>query len=114
MVMGLAGSRAADIPDRHILIINATSQTMTQFYASDPRFSEWPEDILGGHVIPSGASLRLNVADGTPQCVFNLRAMFADGRFLESAAINVCEVPEHRFSEDRFAEVRRRPFQGRP
>lgn len=102
--MSLAGFQTAESPDRYILIVNATSQTMIQFYAHDPCCSAWPEDILGGHVIPAGGSLRLNVADGSPQCVFDMRAKFSDGHYLEDAAVNVCEVTEHRFTE-----VRRRP-----
>jgi len=98
--MGLAGFQAADIPDRHILIVNATSQTMTRFYAHDPCCSAWPEDILGGHVILAGASLRINVTDGSGQCVFNFQARFADGHTLEANRINVCENPEYRFTEE--------------
>ena len=107
--MGLTGFQAADIPDRHILIVNATSQTLTQFYAHDPCCSAWPEDILGGHVVPAGASLRLNVTDGSAQCVFDFQALFADGHVLEADGIDVCETPEYRFTGETSRPSRDHP-----
>ena len=45
-------------------------------------------------------TLRINVTDGSGQCVFNFQARFADGHTLEANRINVCENPEHRFTDE--------------
>lgn len=89
---------AAAGPDRRVRIINDTGVTMTQFYASNVDADSWEEDILGSDVLRSGQSVRVNIDDGTGACVFDFKAVFADGDVLVRENINVCRISEYRYS----------------
>lgn len=83
--------------DRRVRIINDTSVTMTQFYASNVDTDSWEEDILGSDVLRSGQSVRVNIDDGTGACVYDFKAVFADGDVLVRQNINVCRISEYRY-----------------
>ena len=84
--------------DRRVTIINDTGVTMSQFYASSVDASSWEEDILGRDVLRSGRSVRINIDDGTGACVFDFKAVFADGDVVVRENINVCRISEYRYS----------------
>lgn len=92
------GFQSRDGQDRRVLIINETGVTMTHFYASSSGQSNWEEDILGRDVLASGASVRINIDDGSGACVYDFRARFSDGDVLNRFRINVCEITEYRYT----------------
>jgi hypothetical protein len=98
VALGTMGFRSSDDQDRRVLIINATGVTMTHFFASNSGQNDWQEDILGEDVLPSGASVRINIDDGTDACLYDFKARFADGDELVRHRINVCEITEYRYS----------------
>ena len=69
VAFGTMGFQSNDGEDRRVLIINATGVTMTHFYASNSGRNDWEEDSLGEDVRPSGASVRINIDDGSVACM---------------------------------------------
>lgn len=78
--------------DRSVTVINATGYTITQFYGSNSGRSSWEEDILGSAVLPSGSAVDINFNDGTGACLFDFKAVFADGSSVVESNVDVCRV----------------------
>jgi hypothetical protein len=93
----IAVSFAAEAQDRRVNIINETGVTLNEFYGSNVNADTWEEDILGADVLPSGSSVVINFDDGSGECLFDFRAVFADGDVLVNEGINVCEISEYRY-----------------
>lgn len=98
VALGTMGFQSNDGQDRHVRIINATGVTMTHFYASNSGENDWQEDILGRDVLANGASVRINIDDGSGACIYDFKARFADGDELERYRINVCQISEYRYT----------------
>lgn len=92
-----AAAPALAANDRRVRIINDTRVTMTQFYASSVNADDWEEDILGRNVLAAGSSVRVNIDDGSGECYFDFKAVFADGDVLVREHINVCSISEYRY-----------------
>lgn len=78
--------------NRHVTVYNASYSTITHFYGSRVGASSWEEDILGSSVIPSGAAVDINFDDGTGACLFDFKAIFADGSTAVEQSIDVCST----------------------
>ena len=98
VALGTMGFQSNDGQDRRVRIINATGVTMTHFYASNSGENDWQEDILGQDVLRSGASVVINIDDGSGACIYDFKARFADGDELERYRINVCQITEYRYT----------------
>jgi hypothetical protein len=85
--------------DRRVRIINETNWTMVEFYASNVGTNDWEEDILGYDVLGSGESVMVDIDDGTGYCLYDFRAVFADGDVLVRERIDVCEISSYRYHE---------------
>ncbi|RUT35159.1 hypothetical protein EMQ25_04230 [Arsenicitalea aurantiaca] len=85
--------------DRRVLIINETSFTIMEFYASSVDADTWEEDILGKDVLPAGDSVMMNIDDGTGACLFDFRAVFDDGDEAVKGGVNVCEIARFTFTD---------------
>ncbi|MGJ3262705.1 MAG: hypothetical protein ACFE0R_05650 [Salinarimonas sp.] len=93
LLLALAlASGAALAQNREVTIVNETGVTMTHFYASNVDRTSWEEDILGNDVLQSGYSVPIDIDDGSGQCLFDFRALFADGDEIVDEAVNVCEI----------------------
>ncbi len=92
-----ASTFSAQALDRRVRIINDTGVEMREFYASSVGVTTWEEDILGRHTLPSGSSVVINIDDGTGYCMYDFRAVFADGDVLERKRVNVCEIGSFRY-----------------
>lgn len=99
-VLGSAAFQSDRAPARPVLIVNATGQTITHFYASTPGFNVWEEDLLGEDVIPNGASRRIDVNNGSGRSRYDFRARLADGAVLDRRGVDVCGIAEYRFTAD--------------
>ena len=88
----LGSAMAASAYDRRVLIVNKTSTTINEFYASSVGVNSWQEDIFGNGVLEPGNSVRVNVDDGTGYCKYDFRAVFEDGTESVRRRVNVCEV----------------------
>jgi hypothetical protein len=78
--------------DRRVRIINGTGTTVTRFHASNTSRGTWEEDILGRSVLPAGHSVMINIDDGSGACMFDFRAVLANGRTIEAYGMNVCRI----------------------
>tara|TARA_R110002073_G_scaffold23938_1_gene81204 strand:- start:577 stop:927 length:351 start_codon:yes stop_codon:yes gene_type:complete len=85
--------------DRRVRIINETSVTLVEFYASNVGTNDWEEDILGYDVLSSGDNVIINIDDGTGYCLYDFKGVFADGDVIVDERIDVCEVSSHRYYE---------------
>lgn len=83
---------AALAQNRVVTIINDTGVTMTHFYATNRDQRNWGRDWFGNAVLPSGNSVNLNIDDGTGYCIYDFRALFADGDEVTRYGFNVCEL----------------------
>lgn len=89
----------ADTYDRRVNIVNETSFTIVEFYASNVSVDVWEEDILGADVLDPGQSVLINIDDGSEYCEYDIRAVFSDGEEVVRNALNVCEVGTFTFTE---------------
>lgn len=91
-------AQSNDSYDRRVMIHNNTGWTMTHFYASDSRVTDWQEDILGSSVLPNGNSVRINIDDGNGSCVYDFKARFSNGQELTRMRINVCQIADYYYT----------------
>ena len=78
--------------NRHVTVYNASFVSITHFYGSNVGSSSWEEDILGSSVIPPGGVVDINFDDGTGACLFDFKAIFADGSSAVEEGIDVCRT----------------------
>ena len=76
--------------NRVVSIGNYTGVTMTHFYASNVNRTSWEEDIFGSRVLYSGGAFEIDIDDGSGACMFDLKALFADGDVVIRYNFNVC------------------------
>lgn len=93
------GITSANALDRRVDIINETSSVIVEFYASSVGVNDWEEDILGPDVLAAGASVMVNIDDGTGYCRYDFMAVFDDGEEVIQENVNVCEISSFRFTE---------------
>ncbi|MBD2546972.1 MULTISPECIES: hypothetical protein [Planktothricoides] len=88
-------------------LINNTSRTLQEFYASPPSTNDWEEDILGVDTLAPGKSAEITINDRRPDCIYDFKGVLAaaeDGSVGEGAliqtGINVCEDKTYEYSEN--------------
>jgi hypothetical protein len=91
-VFALSAPDIAAAADRRVRIINNSNATLSQFYASNANRRSWEEDILGSSVLPAGGSVMINIDDRSGACVFDFKAVLANGRTIEAYGMNVCQI----------------------
>jgi hypothetical protein len=92
LALSLLAPESASAQDRRVRIINASNVVLNNFYASNTQRKNWEEDILGNSVLRPGQSAMININDGSGACMFDFRAVMADGRKVESYGMNVCQI----------------------
>ena len=83
---------ANDGKNRRITVENLSSQSIYYLYASPQTSSDWEEDLLGSGTIPSGGNKVANIDNGTNECIYDLKAVMANGQEHIQRNINVCAV----------------------
>jgi hypothetical protein len=78
--------------DRTVTVENYSGLTITRFYGSNTGRGSWEEDILGNGVIPPGTAVNINFNDGSGACLFDFKAVFADGSSVVESNVDVCRV----------------------
>ena len=88
-------------------LVNNTSRTLLEFYASPPSTDDWEEDILGVDVLPPGESVDITIDDGRTDCNYDFKGVLAaaeDGSVGEGALIqsgvSVCDGGTYEYSEN--------------
>ena len=106
-VASSAPAAASDTQDRHVMVMNMSSQTLRELYASPVTSDSWEEDLLGSRVLAAGESINANIDNGTGECSYDLKAVMADGREHIQRAVDVCAI-----SSGRSATPATRPARG--
>lgn len=88
---GVAGA-STDRKSRLLTVENASSVALHYFYASTASSSAWGEDLLGNEVIAAGQSLAIDLDTGTNECLYDLKAVMANGRSVNRSNVDVCTV----------------------
>src|SRR5690606_29306925 len=86
--------------DRKVKVINKTKTPIFGFYASRTSTNDWEEDILGADVIMPGASLVINIDDGSGACKFDFKGEFEDGDEVVKTNVDVCKIGEFAFTAE--------------
>jgi hypothetical protein len=84
--------------DRRIRLINESSMTIREFYASNVNRRGWEEDILGRRQIPPGRSMVINLDDGSGHCRFDFKTVMSNGRSIEKRNVDVCRLETYRIT----------------
>lgn len=84
--------------DRHVRIHNDTGVTLYRFYSTNSNHPKWGKDVMGSSTLPSGSSMRLNFDNPQGYCLFDFKAVFADGTELVRQNVNVCEVGDYYYN----------------
>ena len=85
--------------DRRVVVVNNTSTSIQEFYASNTGQNDWQEDILGNDMLQPGQEVTINIDDGSGYCKYDFRAVFEDATETTKAGVNVCEVGRFSFEE---------------
>ena len=75
---------------RTMTIVNETDVAIAAFYAANVNKSDWQDNRLD-QALPAGSSVAVDLDDGSGYCLFNFRAVFADGDEIVSKRVNVCD-----------------------
>lgn len=90
---GLSGAAQAscnDGRDRRVQVVNETAVTLRELFGSNVGRESWEEDVLGADVLRPGASVRVNWDDGSCACLFDFKAVYANGTETIRRRFNVC------------------------
>jgi len=71
---------------------NQSSSPVDGFYVSHVGTSSWEENLIEGHVLPSGNSVDVIIADGRSTCEYDIKATFEDGSETDDRNINLCDL----------------------
>lgn len=78
---------------------NETSYVVMEFFTSPANDSQWGDDLLGNDVLGAGESVRVTIADGSDQCVYDFRFVFEDGDVVEDFGVDICELAEYTLTD---------------
>ena len=84
---------AQPAPNPSFTLENRAGLAIRQFFATPGGRANWGRDRLDGKGLAAGARVAFRLpADGN--CVYDLRAVFADGRAEDRRGVNTCEVKD--------------------
>lgn len=89
----------ASAADYRINLVNATSQSIERFYASNVGTNHWEEDILGVNILHPGHYVRINLYDGSGYCRFDFKTVMESGQTIVRRNVNVCGITEYTIYE---------------
>lgn len=92
VTLSMPASAAPDGRDRRVLVENISSQALRELYASPVTSNIWEEDLLGQSIVAAGAKLNANIDNNTNECIYDLKAVMADGREHIKRRVDVCKV----------------------
>ena len=94
-LFGVMGPALADSYDRTVAIVNGTGATLVQIYGTAG--GGWGANRLRSGAIAPGASATISFEDGSGECRFNVKAVFADGTEKLNNDIDVCQTRRLQF-----------------
>lgn len=75
---------------KRMRFINETDVSLVRLYVSNALVEEWGEDILRGPEVRPGQSVVLVVGDDSGACMFDIKALYADGNESIAYGIDIC------------------------
>jgi hypothetical protein len=91
----LTGGSAKE--DLQVKIINETNVVMVQFFGTHSD-AGGGMDLLAGDPLPPGEAMVVDFDDGSGECLFDFRAIFADGVEMVRRRFDVCETSFYRYT----------------
>lgn len=103
-ILGLAAlvaafSTAAYADDATFTLTNNSSYQIDAFFASPANDDQWGEDILGQDVLEGGQNGTVTIPGGSPECIYDLKAVDETGAEHELKGLNICESPAVTFDK---------------
>lgn len=85
-------------------LVNGTSRTLEEFYASPPSTESWEEDILGVDVLSPGESVKITIDDGREDCQYDFKGVLGPGSGVGRGAlmqsnVSVCDGESYEYTE---------------
>lgn len=80
-------------------LTNNSSLTVTNFYTSPADVNEWQEDVFGDGVLPSGNTVSVTIADGSDQCVYDMKFIADNGAELIESGVDLCALGEYTLTD---------------
>jgi hypothetical protein len=89
-----AGAASAQTnPNPSFNLVNRSTAEVREFFAASAGRANWGRDRLEGKKLAPGAKLAVRLqANG--ECIYDLRAVFADGKSEERRGVNVCKAED--------------------
>lgn len=92
--MGAGRNAARSAANPSFLLVNRGRSTLNELYLSPAGDDSWGQDRLGDDTVRAGTSRTIRVASG--DCLYDLRAVFANGEANERRRVNLCDLIELR------------------
>ncbi|CAH0225083.1 hypothetical protein [Roseomonas sp. CECT 9278] len=91
---GLSAPAEAQTGDPSFNLVNRSSRTIYEAYASPSSDSNWGQDRLGNNVVPAGRSFVVRLPQG--ECMYDVRVVYdrAGGPAEERRNLNLCNVTD--------------------
>jgi hypothetical protein len=90
----------AQAEDLTFVLTNESSYNIINFYTSPANVDDWQEDVLGEDIMGSGTQAEVTIADGSDQCVYDMKFVFEDGSEFVREAIDLCSLGEYTLSDN--------------
>ncbi|MDR3474235.1 MAG: hypothetical protein P4M09_21510 [Devosia sp.] len=97
----LATPGLAMAEDLKFTLTNNSARAVKNFYTSPTTTTDWQEDVLGEDTIAPGQSDEITIADGSTQCVYDMRFVMEDGAELVDKDIDLCKLGEYTLSDSK-------------
>jgi hypothetical protein len=98
----LATGAGAAEPERPLSVANHTRHAMLNLYAARIDAPAWQDDKLGEDVLAAGQSATIRIEAEPGRCLYDLRAVFEDGRVETARSVDVCARNAFAFEEPRI------------
>lgn len=95
----LAAPGAALAEDLTFQLTNSSSLTVTHFFTSPSNTDAWEEDVFGEGVLPPGNTVPVTIADGSDQCVYDMKFIADNGAELIVPEIDLCALGEYTLTD---------------
>lgn len=86
----VAGAAMAD--QRDFTLVNSTGDAIDQVFVESVKSDEWGDDVMGRDSLEDGESVDISFEGYGSQCVFDMKAVYADGEAVVWYDINLCKI----------------------
>lgn len=91
---------AAQAEDLTFTLTNSSSYNIANFYTSPANVDDWQEDVLGEDIMEAGTQASVTIADGSDECVYDMKFVFEDGSEFVREEIDLCSLGEYTLSDN--------------